>query len=120
MLSCVSISEGTQRPPTTTEHARINAASPLYNSPSVFNTKQLLEDKENTPVNQPLVNLSKMSLDNSVCNSEELEENLVVFPNKQQGSLSQMPMTPRSDTRNVLRQQEQQLRALQEQVGTHM
>ena len=128
MLSCVSLSDGTQRPPTSTEYARTNVtstsiSSPSYNSPSVFNTKQLLEDKENTPVEQPLMNLSKMNLDNSVCSrnsgdSEELEENLVVFPNKQQGSLSQLHMTPRSDTRNLLRQQERQLRVLQEQVAT--
>lgn len=130
MLSCVSLSERAQHLPTFTEHAQSNTTDSTANhcssSPTVFTPKHLLEDKENAPVNYSKA-VPSMCLENSACsghsgNGEELEESLIVFPNKQQGpgGVSQLQMTPRSDTRNLLRQQERQLRALQEQVFSYL
>lgn len=126
MLSCLSFSDETRHLETSVENKLTSHTPkhPVQTSKSVFT---LFEDKENAPTNQLLIDIdeetSKTSFDNSVLSSfhdeskEKFEESLVVFPDKQQATQSQLPqVTPKSDTRQLLKQQEDQLRVLQEQV----
>ena len=126
MVSCLSLSDEGH-----TSYIHTPPTSPVtrksHDSPRPPTEPQ--EDKENTPIsslphtgdrsnevtptNQSLSRITNESPLNSVCESQS-DDSLVVFPDK-----LGVKMTPRSaDTRRLLRQQEMQLRALQEQVST--
>lgn len=104
MISCLSLSDEAQVSVVLTPHASPVTMN-LHDSPRQ-------DDKENTPVS----NLSSSEHNEGAPSNQSVmsqsEESLIVFPDK----LS-VNMTPRSaDTRRLLKQQEAQLRALQEQV----
>lgn len=72
------------------------------------------DDKENTPINNnpSTTERNEGAPDHESLTSPSAEESLIVFPDK-----LGVNVTPRSaDTRRLLKQQETQLRALQEQV----
>ena len=108
MVSCLSLSDEGQSSVVLTSPVTSNS----HNSSS-----QLMDNKENTPADHPITGGSNEGTPTNqslTSSGSQSEESLIVFPDK-----LGVQMTPRSiDTRRLLKQQEMQLRALQEQV-TH-
>ncbi len=110
MVSCLSLSDEGQSSVVLTPHT-----SPVTACTSHDSSRQLQENKENTPVDHPVSGGSNEGTPTNqplTSSRSQSEESLIVFPDK-----LGVQMTPRSvDTRRLLKQQEIQLRALQEQV----
>lgn len=102
MVSCLSLSEEPQ--------------SSISLTPQATSDSSGHEDKENTPSNDPSSSEWNERAPSNQSVTSQADDSLIVFPDKMS-----VKMTPRSaDTRRLLKQQEVQLRALQEQVHTYI